>query len=437
MKCETVLAHRRPPATLVAMRAASLLALLCIAGLPAQDRELAWFKGNLHTHSLWSDGNDFPEMIADWYASRGYHFLALSDHNILSDHEKWMDVDMVVRRGGRQALSKYRDRFGDDWVETRRGEDGKLEVRLKTLTEFRPLLEREGSFLMVQGEEISDRFGDAPIHLNASNLVEKIAPQGGDTVAQVIENNVRAVREQARRLAKPILAHLNHPNFRWAITAEDIAAAVSERYFEVYNGHDQVNHLGDDRHASVEQLWDIANTIRIAEMGAPPLFGVATDDSHNYFSQLGSTPGRGWVMVQAPALDADALIEAMEAGRFYASSGVTLRSVEFDGDTLRVQVDAEEGVHYGTVFVGTRAGYDPTSQPVVDAEGKELPVTRRYSPDIGTVLHRAVGTRVSYRLRGDELYVRAVVTATRRHDNPSFREQRQQAWTQPVGWRAR
>ena len=30
-----------------------------------------WFKGNTHTHSLWSDGNDFPEMIVDWYKKEG------------------------------------------------------------------------------------------------------------------------------------------------------------------------------------------------------------------------------------------------------------------------------------------------------------------------------------------------------------------------------
>ena len=29
--------------------------------------EQQWQKGNLHTHSFWSDGDDFPEMIIDWY----------------------------------------------------------------------------------------------------------------------------------------------------------------------------------------------------------------------------------------------------------------------------------------------------------------------------------------------------------------------------------
>ena len=25
-----------------------------------------YMKGNLHTHSLWSDGDDYPDMIGDW-----------------------------------------------------------------------------------------------------------------------------------------------------------------------------------------------------------------------------------------------------------------------------------------------------------------------------------------------------------------------------------
>src|ERR1700733_12210517 len=52
-----------------------------------------WWKGNLHTHSLWSDGDDFPEMIADWYGRHGYHFLALSEHNVLADGQKWVAAD--------------------------------------------------------------------------------------------------------------------------------------------------------------------------------------------------------------------------------------------------------------------------------------------------------------------------------------------------------
>ena len=60
----------------------TLAALLIALQVPADDGVLVpadpparWWKGNLHTHSLWSDGNDYPEMIVDWYRRRGYHFL--------------------------------------------------------------------------------------------------------------------------------------------------------------------------------------------------------------------------------------------------------------------------------------------------------------------------------------------------------------------------
>jgi hypothetical protein len=408
------------------------LAPLCAQTPPAT----TWWKGNLHTHTLWSDGNGFPEMVADWYRSRGYHFLALSDHNILSDHEKWMKVDLVVRRGGRKALREYRDRFGEDWVETRTREE-KLEVRLKRLDEFRGLVEETGRFLLIPAEEITDSFDKVPLHLNAINLGERIAPQGGDSVENVLRNNLRAVIAQAQRLGRPILAHVNHPNFRWALTAEAMAHVLEERFFEVYNGHDQVHHLGDKERPGTERLWDIASTLRICELDAPPLFGVATDDCHNYHSPLGSTPGRGWVMVRARELSAAALIAAMEAGEFYASSGVTLRDVRFDGKVLALAIAAEPGAEYTTQFVGTRRGTSLASEPVLDAEGKPVRTTRRYSDDVGTVLGTASGPNPRYRMRGDELYVRAVVTSSKAHDNPSFVGQNCQAWTQPVGWRQR
>src|SRR5438132_1176146 len=65
-----------------------------------------WWKGNLHTHSFWSDGDDFPEMIADWYKRHGYQFLSLTDHNVLSEGERWIDV--VAGKSNRAlALKKY------------------------------------------------------------------------------------------------------------------------------------------------------------------------------------------------------------------------------------------------------------------------------------------------------------------------------------------
>lgn len=396
--------------------------------------EPRWLKGNLHTHSLWSDGNDFPEVIAAWYKARGYDFLAISDHNTLHEGEKWMKVDDVVGRGGRSAVKRYREQFGRDWVETREV-DGKLEVRLRRLDEYRPRLEVPREFLLVQAEEITDAFEKKPVHINATNVQEKVVPRHGHSIQDVMRNNLRAVREQSERLGVPIVAHLNHPNFGWAVTAEDLAAVTEERFFEIFNGHPSVHQRGDAEHASLEAMWDIANTIRLQQLHAAPLFGLGTDDSHNYFNAAGSTPGRGWVMVRAAAPTANAICAALEAGDFYASSGVELEDVTFADGLLALRIKAEPGVRYVTEFRGSRRGVDLAAEPVMKDGAAVAGVTLRYGPGVGEVMARVEGPTPRYRLRGDELYVRAVVTASAVPINPVWDGQQQQAWTQPVGWR--
>jgi hypothetical protein len=409
-------------------------AMLLHAQEPAAPR---WYKGNLHTHSLWSDGDDFPEMIADWYAGHGYHFLALSDHNILSNVDKWMKLRDINVRGGPLALGKCQKRFGEDWVE-QRGEGDKREVRLKTLDQFRKLIEKPGSFIMIQGEEITDKFGTLPIHMNATNIQELIKPKGGKSVREVMENNLKQVMDQSERTGKPILQHLNHPNFVWGVTAEDIAAVVFERFFEIHNGHPGVNQLGDGIHEGIERMWDIVNTLRIAKMKAPPLYGVANDDSHNYHgtkpSMAKAETGRGWVMVRSGRLDAESLIAAMVQGDFYASSGVTLGDVRFEDGTITITIEPDGDAQFTTRFVGTPRNYDDSNEPVLNTDGSALSVTRRYSPDVGKTFAEATGTTARYKLTGDELYVRAIITSNKPAANPSYKGQMRQAWTQPVGW---
>src|SRR3970282_2925132 len=88
---------------------------------PRQEVVRQWFKGNLHTHSFWSDGDEYPEMIMEWYKSNGYHFVALSDHNTLAEGEKWIKVpDSRMYEDGFQ---QYLARYGENW-ETYRGDYG-------------------------------------------------------------------------------------------------------------------------------------------------------------------------------------------------------------------------------------------------------------------------------------------------------------------------
>ena len=409
---------RRTRSGLIAVMLASLLSTSC----STQDHDGArWYKGNLHTHSLWSDGDDFPEMIVDWYKNNDYDFVALSDHNVLAEGDLWTRTSDI----NPGALSRYERRFGSDWVEYR-VESGDTLVRLKSLGEYRPLLEEASRFLIIQAEEITDRFESAPVHVNATNVQSVIPPQGGSSVRDVMQRNVDAVLAQRRSTGRPMFPHINHPNFGWAITAADIAAVEGERFFEVYNGHPAVNNRGDSTRVGTEVMWDVILTDRLRH-GRETIYGLAVDDSHHYHGWASnlSNPGRGWIHVRARSLTADSLIAAMERGDFYASTGVRLSDVRFTVYGLEIDIAEQEGVSYKTEFIGTRM---PTS---VDIDSREDSASVAV-PEIGVLLASVDGGSASYSFVGNELYVRARVVSSKIKEDAVAAGEFEVAWTQPV-----
>ncbi|GAB5558466.1 MAG: hypothetical protein SynsKO_01130 [Synoicihabitans sp.] len=403
-----------------------LLASCFLLIVTAYAEEQRFYRGNTHAHSLWSDGNDFPENVIDYYHRNGYDFAVVSDHNTLSRGYRWMSVQEITARQvgrGRGAIAKAETRFGPDWIKWKE-ENGERGVVLKTLESFRHLFEKPGEFLIIEAQEISDRSKAGPVHINALNLDQLIPFQNEpkDSTVEVMRRLLRSVAEQEKAIGRPILTHLNHPNYLWVVTAEDLAEVVEEQFFEVYNGHPLINHLGDENRPGDEMIWDIANTLRISKMDAEPLFGVATDDSHWYHGGEVS-PGRGWIQVKAPELTADALIHTMRDGDFYASSGVELKWINYDAKRriYEFEIIADGDAKFISKLIGTRANYDQPDTP--RAKG------------IGEVFARSTNRKVRFVVPPDALYARVVIASDAPHPNPSYDYQKKQAWLQPVAWR--
>jgi hypothetical protein len=383
-----------------------LLPIFCSA-----QQSTRWYKGNTHTHSYWSDGDDFPEMILDWYKTRDYDFIALSDHNVLANKEFWKEIPSHPFR--QRRFQEYLAKYGEQWVTYRTDSDGKISVKLKTLDEFRPLFEEKGKFLIIKAEEVTDKFEGKPIHMNAINIQDLILPRGGNSVAEVMQNNLDAVWEQRERTGQLMFPHINHPNFGWAIKANDMMGLRGERFFEVYNGHPHVHNYGDSTTYGMEELWDNL-LVRYLQDGKPPLYGLATDDSHHYLEyKVGlSNPGRGWIMVRANELSPDAIIKAMESGDFYATTGVLLEELKTDKKRLSIEVAAKPGTHYTIQFWGARASTSNEKERVLLKEVK--------------------GTNASFRLTKKDLFVRAKIISDTPQTNPFQDGDVETAWTQPL-----
>ncbi len=430
-------------------RIALALAVASLSGtMAAQNVEYAgserWWKGNTHTHTWWSDGDTPPELIAQWYKNQGYDFLVFTDHNTFQQGEKWYPIDEPPRPlpNVQAAYAEYLKQFGPQWVEVR-GEQGKREVRLKTLEEFRALFEAPEEFIFIKGEEITDGFQNHPVHMNGINLVEHVEPMHGDGVSATIQNNLNLVVAQSEKYGQPMLAHLNHPNFHFAQTAEDLFALdhkPGDGFFEMYNGHSDVRNHGDERHESTERIWDIVLAKRLGEFGRSVIYGVATDDAHIYqVWGLGNTnPGRGWMMVRSNGLTPNTITEAVKRGDFYNSTGVTLESLEITDDHIELEIDPTRGVDYKIEFVGTLRDADLEGRPFKETHEHEGSTEHlhqtiyRYSPDIGKVLKTVDGPRARYDVQGNEIYVRARITSSRPHPNPFAEGDTEMAWTQPL-----
>jgi acetyl esterase/lipase len=376
-----------------------------------------WYKGNTHAHSLWDNGDALPELAAEWYRSRGYDFVALSDHNdqnALTEKERWIPVGTEATDPvPPSVLDELARRFGPGWADIRKSKDGR-ELRLKTFSELEAEFVKDHRFVLLRGEEIGDSFQNKLIHHNALNIGRVLPPPGGGSVRELLKRAIEAGQAESSTTGRRVLVHLNHPNLGWAVGSEDLTAVGQERYFEVYNGHPSAQNQGDAAHPSTEALWDRVLTARLRSGSGPLLYGLAADDAHHYSGRGNARPGRGWIMVRARELSAGALLEAISAGDFYSSTGVTLSEIEAGECGVSVRVLPEPGAEYTIRFIGSWGE----------------------KSEIGTVLQESQGTEAYYAFQGDELYVRLVVTSDRPSADPGRTGECQMAWGQPVavGW---
>ena len=302
-----------------------------------EGRDSVLYKGNTHTHTVNSDGDSTPDDVVRWYREHDYQFLVLTDHNYLTS------VD------GLNALHGALDKF-----------------------------------IVIPGEEVTSSSAGKPVHVNGLALREQVAPPAPGTVFEMLQRSVDGIR------AASGIPHINHPNFGWAVTTDDLKQLERTRLFEIFNGHPRINALGGGGEPGLEEMWD-----RVLSSGRL-MYGLAVDDAH-YFKQPGNDevpgPGRGWVFVRAPRLTSAAIMEALERGEFYSSTGVELSEYQASDREIVVGVKATTWSKYRVQFIGRD----------------------------GRILDERTSLPARYSVRGDEGYVRAKV----------IESNGRLAWTQP------
>jgi hypothetical protein len=291
-----------------------------------EKRRLSWYKGNTHTHTIHADGDSTTDEVVKWYRQyNNFQFVVITDHNYLA------------------AVEPLNAVFGTD-----------------------------GRFLVISGEEVSDRFEKKYVHLNGLNLRNVVPPQGGSSVADVIQRNADAIRKAG---GVPIV---NHPNFLWSIEAGDLRWLRDVRLLEIYSSNPDVANFGGGGKPSVEEIWDTVLS------GGQEIYGTAADDAHTFKEPWNpdvKRPGLAWVVVRSPVLESNAVMSALERGEFYASTGVEIDDISVTAKRLAVTIKAKHWIGR-TQFIGNG----------------------------GRVLKEVSQNPADYTFVGDEGYVRARVT---------------------------
>lgn len=301
-----------------------------------------WYRGNTHAHTILSGhGDSAPEVVTKWYIDHGYHFLVLSEHNRFIDPHK-VKLPKNVRK----------------------------------------------NFILIPGVEIT---GQKFVHATAMN-VSAVIPWDYSKLSpsEMIQKFIKSTESEGGEMI------LNHPNWQWAVSLDEMTKVADLKMFELFNGHPSANNFGNGHLPSTEEMWDALLT------SGQKIYGVSSDDSHMFKkrSKKLTNPGRGWVMVNAPTLEAKSITDAMARGDFYSSNGVFLKELVVKDDFLFVNVDFKRTLQ--EVSRKWITGNDPGKYP--------LGFTIEFiGPGKNNVIQTSTGPEASFKLRKDLSYIRAKI----------------------------
>lgn len=249
--------------------------------------------------------------------------------------------------------------------------------------------------LLIGGTELSlvaPKSG-GPLHLLGIGVTGPVAADSASTLAEAAQ----AVRAQG---GLPFLAHPVWSGLR----TDEVDGIEHCAGMEIFNASCEVEQGRGHNDAHADVWLSMGHRLGL----------IATDDTH----YPGYDAFRAWTMVHAADRTRAAVLEALGAGRYYASTGPRILSLTTDGDSLEVRCTPAVSVaaignppHGGQVSAGHHAiAYRGERLPTQDGQ------TREGLAD-GDLL-----TGARFPIRPGVRYLRIVITDT--HAN--------RAWSNPV-----
>ena len=326
--------------------------------------DLPQFKANLPSHSNLSDGKLSPEAMAEAYKSRGYSVLAITDHEAPYDHTHLSTPDFLMLTGYeayiRPSPNCQLDVYGP-------------EIHLNLLAK-----EPHNTCFIAYDPNFCKYMPHA--------LAESRAQAGNIGPRRYEREYIQRFIQEAKNAG--YLVTYNHPNWSMEEPEEILhydgffSLEIFNTGSMVINGHE--NNLG---------LYD-----RLLRHGKFPYVHGA-DDNHNKqpFDDPRCDSFGAWTMIIAPELSYPAIIQALELGNFYASTGPEIRELHFRKGHVTLRCSAARRI---TMHMSPKRSQNVCARPGETLEFAEFDIPDSapyvyfsvFGPD-GTEAHTRAYTR--------------------------------------------
>lgn len=313
------------------------------------------FKANLHCHSTLSDGRLSPEALVDAYKAHGYSILAITDHEYPCDHTALSSPDFLLLTGYEAYLRPSKNNEYN---------------KMKPEIHMNLLAKEPHNTTFVCYDRNFCKF--IPIALAES--LKHAGPEGAHRYDPAFINMFIS---EARKAG--YLVTYNHPCWSMENPADILKY---EGYFslEIYNTSSyMINHC--------EQNIALFDTL--LRNGKFP-FVHGADDNHNLvpFDDLLNDSFGAWTMICAEELTYPAVIDALEKGNFYASTGPSIYELDIQGSHAHLRCSEAQRIMMQISPKAALNAYHRDLSPVTEADF-EIP---SFAPHVYFAVLAADGT---------------------------------------------
>ena len=297
-----------------------------------------FYKANLHTHTVLSDGRKTAEEVKEIYRSMGYSIVAYTDHDVMIPHNDLRDENFLPLVGVEYEINQYNSYPGKPGAKTCHI----CFIAPTADTVVQPWWNRRYAYV-----------GNAPTSADQVVSDPNQPPYERDYSPEFINKLVADMR------ARGFFVTYNHP--AWSLeTYNDYTEYKNFSAMEIYNFGAAMLGISGYSPAVYDEML---------RAGCGKLYAVAADDNHNKYPQESGSgdSGGGFVMIKAERLEYESVMSALKSGAFYASSGPLIHELYVEDGDIHVKTSPAREINLTTEGRKSRGVFAAPGETVTEA----------------------------------------------------------------------